>query len=576
MPRVAYINKMDRIGADFAAAARSVREKLRANAVEVNLPIGAEETFAGVVDLITMKAYVYLTEDLGATYEVREIPAGMRELAEAKRAELVERVAECDDAAMEKFVNGEALSEEELHAAIRRATIACRLVPLLAGSSFKNKGVQPLLDAVVRYLPSPLDLPPVKGHGRDGDVIERAPTTAEHFCALAFKVASDPFVEKLVYLRVYSGKIRAGAMAYNATRDASERVTKIFLMHSNNRTEIDEARAGDIVAVAGLKGTTTGDTLCDKAHRLFLEKMQVPEPVVRVAVEPKTKADAEKLETALRRLADEDPTFRTAVDAESGQTLISGMGELHLDIIVDRLVREFNVGVNVGTPQVSYKETLGRAVEAEGIIDRTVGQRAQFARVRVAFAPAERGSGFSFRNAVPANRLPRELAAAVEASLRQSMNAGVLCGFPVVDVACELAAAEWREVDSNETAFSIAAAMAYSEAMTKGRPTVLEPVMKLDIEAPDQYMGEIIGDLNARRGRVESIEAHGESRRRSTVVSGVAPLAETFGYATALRSLTQGRGTYSMHFFSYEPPPSGVAREIVQRIRGVIPEYYEG
>jgi len=363
-------------------------------------------------------------------------------------------------------------------------------------------------------------------------------------------------------------------MLYNASRDAAERVTKIFLMHSNNRSEIEEARAGDIVAVAGLKGTTTGDTLCEKAHRLFLEKMQVPEPVVRVAVEPKTKADGEKLEASLRRLADEDPTFRTAIDGETGQTLISGMGELHLDIIVDRLVREFNVGVNVGEPQVSYKETLARAVEVEGAIDRTVGQRAQFARVRVRFAPAPRGKGFSFRNGVPANRLPKELAQAVEGSLRQSLNAGVLCGFPVIDVAAELTAAEWREVDSNEAAFSIAAAMAYAEAMTQGGPVVLEPFMRLDIETPDAYMGEIIGDLNARRGRVESIDTHGEARNRFTVISGVAPLSETFGYATALRSLTQGRGTYSMHFFSYEPPPGNVAREIVQRIRGVIPDYY--
>jgi elongation factor G len=572
IPRIAYINKMDRIGANFENAVESMREKLGANVVEMVIPIGSEDSFEGIVDLVTMKAYVYLSDDLGATYEIREIPENLREIAELKRAELVEKAAEVDDEAMEKYIEGEELTIDELKSAIRRGTLSTEIVPVFCGSSFKNKGVQPLLDAIVDYLPSPVDIPAIVGINPKGEEVERKPVVSEKLSALAFKVVSDPFVDKLVYLRVYSGKFKSGQTIYNSVREENERVAKIFLMHSNNRKQIEMACAGDIVAVAGLKRTTTGDTLCEKSGRIILESIEYPETVMNIAVEPKTKNDAQKLEVSLAKLSEEDPTFTSKTDEDTGQIIISGMGELHLEIIIDRLIREFGVGCNVGKPQVTYKEAITNSVVVEGLCDRAAGNKTQYGKVKIEFTPLERGEGFRFENELSAAKFPKVFASAVENSLSQCMNAGVLCGFPVIDAKARLIDADVRDVDSTEVAFSIAAAVAYSEGMQKASPVVVEPIMEIEIETPEAYMGDVIGDLNSRRGRVEGIELRGNLQ----VLKGMVPLAEVFGYSTTLRSLTQGRGTYTMHFFSYEVPPDNIAKEIITRVRGIIPEYFSG
>jgi elongation factor G len=571
IPRVAFINKMDRLGADYDSAVTSMVEKLEAPVLEMNYPIGCEEDFIGVIDLVTMKAYIYLSEDLGASYEVREIPDDLKDVAELKRAELIEKVAEVDDLAMEKFIEGESLSEEEIIAAVRRATISCVLIPVFAGSAFKNKGVQPLLNGILAYLPSPVDCDDVEGLDRKGETTTRKPLVSEDLATLAFKVSSDPFVDKLVYARVYSGKFKVGQTIHNATRDVKERVAKIFLMHSNSRKEIDMACAGDIVALAGLKETVTGDTLCDKSSQIVLESMDYPEPVINIAVEPKTRADSVKLVQSLNKLTMEDPTFRMNVDEETGQTLISGMGELHLEIIVERLIREFGVGCNVGTPQVSYREAITEKVTVEGLCDRTAGNKSQFARVVLEFTPGEPGTGFIFKNHVSPGEIPRVYVNNVESSLRQSMAAGILCGYPIMNLKVDMIGGEARDLDSTEISFSVAAAMAFNQAMQQASPTVLEPMMSIEVVTPEDYMGDVIGDLNGRRGRIEGVELQGKLQ----VLKGVVPLAETFGYSTTLRSLTQGRGTYTMQYFAYEEPPVAVGKEIVIKSRGVIPDYYK-
>ncbi|MDQ7843949.1 MAG: elongation factor G [Armatimonadota bacterium] len=558
VPRLLYVNKMDRTGADFMRTVRMVRERLGANAVPVQLPIGAEDDFQGVVDLIRMKSIIYL-DDLGTRSDETDIPADLREQAEAAREALVEAVAEMDDDLMHKYLEGHTLSEEEIRRGLRLGTLSYRIVPVLAGSSFRNKGVQPLLDAVVDYLPSPVDVPAVEGrHPRTGDREVRRADPAAPFAALAFKIVTDPYVGKLTYFRVYSGTLRAGSYLYNATKDRKERISRILQMHANHREDIPEVTAGNVVAGVGLRETTTGDTLCDADHPLVLEAMQFPEPVIAVAVEPKSKADEDRLATALAKLAEEDPTFKVRFDQETGQTLIAGMGELHLEIIVDRMLREFNVQANVGRPQVAYKETIRQAAEAVGRYVRQTGGRGQYGHCVVVLEPLPRGSGIEFVDEITGGAIPREFIPPVEAGIREAAESGVLAGYPVVDFRARLVDGSYHEVDSSEMAFKIAGSLAFKEAAARAKPVLLEPVMKVEVVTPEQYMGDVIGDLNARRGRIEGIEQQGNAR----LIRALVPLAEMFGYATALRSATQGRATYTMEPSHYEEVPTSIADEV--------------
>ncbi|HLA25169.1 MAG TPA: elongation factor G [bacterium] len=558
VPRVLYVNKMDRTGADFLRTVQMVRDRLGANAVPVHLAVGAEDNFQGVIDLIRMKSILYL-DDLGTRSDETDIPAEMRDLAEQWRERLVEAAAEMDDDLTHKYLEGHTLSEDEIRKGLRLATLSYKIVPVLAGSSFRNKGIQPLLDAVVDYLPSPLDVHAVEGrHPKTGEPELRRPDPREPFAALAFKIVTDPYVGKLTYFRVYSGMLKSGSYVYNAAKDKKERISRILQMHANHREDIPEVSAGNVVAAVGLRDTATGDTLCDADRPIVLESMQFPDPVIAVAVEPKSKADEDKLSAALAKLAEEDPTFKVRFDQETGQTLIAGMGELHLEIIVDRMLREFNVQATVGRPQVAYKETIRQSARVEGRYVRQTGGRGQYGHVEIILEPLERGAGFEFEDEITGGDIPREFIPPVEAGIREASESGVLAGYPVVDFRARLIDGSYHEVDSSEIAFKIAGSMAFKDAMARAKPVLLEPVMKVEVLTPEPYMGDVMGDLNARRGRIEGIEQQGAIR----VVRAMVPLAEMFGYATALRSATQGRATFTMEPSHYEEVPASIAEEI--------------
>ncbi|WAM34424.1 elongation factor G [Caldicellulosiruptor morganii] len=560
VPRIAYVNKMDIMGANFFNVIEMMKERLGANPVAIQVPIGKEDTFRGVVDLLTMKAIIYV-DDLGKVSQETEIPDDVKDVAEEYRTKLLEAVAETDEEIMVKYLEGEEITVDELKAAIRKATINMQMTPVLCGSSYRNKGVQPLLDAVVDYLPSPVDIAAVKGFSPDtGEEIERRTSEDEPFCALAFKIMSDPYVGKLTFLRVYSGILHAGSYVYNSTKNKKERVGRLLQMHANHREDIDAVYAGDICAAIGLSNTTTGDTLCDENHPIILESMEFPEPVIQVAIEPKTKADQEKMGIALQRLSEEDPTFRVSTNHETGQTLIAGMGELHLEIIVDRMKREFKVDVNVGKPQVAYKETIKKSVKVEGKYIRQSGGRGQYGHVWLELEPLERGKGYEFVNKIVGGVIPKEFIPSVDAGVQEAMQTGVLAGYPVVDVRVTLFDGSYHEVDSSDMAFRIAAAQAFREGMKKADPVLLEPIMKVEVVVPEEYMGDVMGDINARRGRIEGMELRGNAQ----VIRAYVPLAEMFGYATDLRSKTQGRGTYTMQFDHYEEVPKNIADKILE------------
>ena len=561
VPRIAYVNKMDTVGADFFRVVEMMKDRLGANAVAIQVPIGEEENFQGMIDLITMQAIVY-TDDLGKTSENVEIPANLKEDAEIYRQTLIDAVAEIDDELMMKYLEGEEITNEELVAGIRRGTIECRLTPVICGSSYKNKGVQPLLDAVVAYMPAPIDVPPIQGiHPDTGEEDTRESRDDAPFSALAFKIMTDPYVGKLTFFRVYSGGLSSGSYVYNSTKSKKERIGRILQMHANHREEIDEVLAGDIAAGVGFKDTTTGDTLCDEKEPIILESMIFPDPVISVAIEPQTKADQEKMSTALGRLADEDPTFRMHTDQETGQTIISGMGELHLEIIVDRLQREFKVGCTVGNPQVAYRETIRKAVEAEGKFVRQSGGRGQYGHCWLKLEPQEPGAGFTFENKVVGGSVPREYIGPIESGVKEAMESGVIAGYPVVDVKVTVYDGSYHDVDSSEMAFKIAGSMGFKEGAKKAGPVLLEPYMKVEVTIPEEYMGDIIGDLNSRRGRIEGMEAVSGSQ----VVRAFVPLSEMFGYATDMRSRTQGRGNYSMEVDHYAEVPKSIADEIASK-----------
>ena len=564
VPRLVFINKMDKIGADFLYSVRTLHERLQANAHPVQLPIGAEDEFSGIIDLVEMKAYNY-TNDLGTDIEEIEIPGDLQDLAEEWRTKLVEAVAETDEELMMAYLEGEEIDVPTLKAAIRKATVAADFYPVFCGSAFKNKGVQLMLDGVIDYLPSPLDVPAIKGIDPDtGAEVERHANDEEPFSALAFKVMTDPFVGRLTFFRVYSGTLQSGSYVQNATKGKRERVGRILQMHANHRQEIPEVFSGDIAAAVGLKDTTTGDTLCDEKHEVILESMEFPEPVIEVAIEPKSKADQDKMGVALQKLAEEDPTFRAYTNQETGETVIAGMGELHLDIIVDRMRREFKVEANVGAPQVSYRETFRSATQAEGKFVRQSGGKGQYGHVWIEFTPNEEGAGFEFENAIVGGVVPREYIPAVEAGLKDAMENGVLAGFPMVDIKAKLYDGSYHDVDSSETAFKVAASLALRAAAKKANPSILEPMMAVEITVPEEYFGDVMGHVNSRRGRVEGSEVRGNAQ----IVKGMIPLSEMFGYATTLRSATQGRGTFSMTFDHYEDVPKSIAEEIIKKYGG--------
>lgn len=564
VPRIAFVNKMDRVGANFLNVVGQLKERLGANPVPLQLPIGSEDSFTGIIDLIRNKAIIY-EDDLGTHTAENDIPEDMKDLVAEYREKLLESVAETDEDLMIKYLEGEELTIEEIKAAIRKATIAVKMVPVLCGSAFKNKGVQFLLDAVLDYAPSPLDVPAISGiNPENGEELERKSDDNEPFSALAFKIVSDPFVGRLSYVRVYSGSLKSGTYVYNSTKGKKERVGRIMQMHANSRSEIDELYAGDIAAVVGFKDVATGDTLCSEDHQIILESMEFPEPVIAVAIEPKTKADQEKMGVALAKLAEEDPTFKTNTDEETGQTLIRGMGELHLEIIVDRLLREFKVGAQVGKPQVAYKETIRDTYKAEGKFIRQSGGRGQYGHCVVEFEPAEPGSGYEFVNKIVGGAIPKEYIPAVDAGIKESMETGILAGYPTVDIKATLVDGSYHDVDSSEMAFKVAGSMAFKEAARKANPTLLEPVMKVEVVVPEDYMGDVMGDINSRRGKIEGMEP----RANTQVIRGFVPLSEMFGYATDLRSKTQGRGTYTMQFSHYEEVPKNIADEIITKKQG--------
>ena len=559
VPRLAFVNKMDILGADFFRAVGMIKDRLKANPVPIQLPIGKEDNFLGVVDLVNMNARVY-NDDLGEHVEIKEIPADMVELAEEYRDKLVEAIAEHDEELMMKYLEGETLTTEEIMRGIRVAATKVAMTPVLCGSSYKNKGVQPLLDAIIDYLPSPLDIPPIMGVSLDTDEEEeRLPSDDEPFSALAFKIVTDPFVGKLAYARVYSGTLKSGSYVQNTTKNKRERIGRLVLMHANKREEVDEVYAGDIISIVGLKDTTTGDTLSDSSHPIVLETMEFPEPVIHVAIEPKTKASQDKMAVALMKLAEEDPTFKTYTDEETGQTIIAGMGELHLEIIVDRLLREFKVEANVGSPQVAYKESIQTSSEAEGKYVRQSGGRGQYGHVKLRVEPQEPGVGYEFVNATVGGSVPREFINPIDAGIQEALLSGVVGGYPVLDIKVTLYDGSYHEVDSSEMAFKIAGSMGVREAIRKAKPVLLEPMMKVEVTVPEEYMGDVIGDINSRRGRIEGMEL----RSGAQVIRGFVPLSEMFGYATDLRSNTQGRGVYSMQFDHYEPVPNSIAEKII-------------
>ncbi len=558
VPRMVYVNKMDTTGADFMLCVDQLHNRLKANAVPIQLPVGAEENFKGIVDLIKMKAFIH-KDDLGKEIEVCDIPAELQSQAEEFRAKLVEAAAEQDDELMMKYLEGEELSEEEIIKGIRKGTIANKLIPVCCGSSYKNKGVQELLNAVVNFMPSPLDIPNIKGVDEDGNEVERKTSDSEPFAALAFKIATDPFVGKLCFFRVYSGTLDAGSTILNANKDKKDRMGRILLMHSNHRQDIDKVYAGDIAAAVGLKEVGTGDTLCDPAHPIILESMEFPEPVIDIAIEPKDKANSEKMGIALAKLAEEDPTFKTWTDQESGQTIIAGMGELHLDIIVDRLKREFKVECSVGKPQVSYKETIRNKVKVQGKFIRQSGGRGQYGDVWLEMEPLEPGKGIEFESKIVGGVVPKEYIKPIEEGVREAAQNGILAGYPVIDFKATLVDGSYHEVDSSEMAFKIAGSMAFKEGCKQAKSVILEPIMKVEVTVPEEYMGDVIGDINSRRGRLEGMEAI----QGNQVIRSFIPLSEMFGYATDLRSKTQGRGTYSMEPSHYEEVPKSVFDNIV-------------
>jgi elongation factor G len=552
---------MDRIGADFFGGMEMMRKRLGANPVAVQLPIGVEENFQGVIDLIRKKAIKYV-DDLGTRSEETGIPEDMAALVDEYRDKLLEAVAEFDEDLMIKYLEGREITPEEIKAALRKATLAVKIIPVLCGSSFKNKGVQPLLDAIVDYLPAPVDVPAIRGiNPESGEDDVRVADDEAPFSALAFKIMTDPYVGKLTYFRVYSGKISSGSYVFNSTKGKRERIGRILRMHANHREEVKEIYSGDIVAAVGLRDTTTGDTLCDDKHPILLESMEFPEPVISVAIEPKTKADQDKMAVALQKLGEEDPTFKVHIDPETGQTIISGMGELHLEIIVDRLLREFNVGASVGKPQVAYKETIRGKARAEGKFVRQTGGRGQYGHVVIEVEPAEPGTGFEFVNKIVGGVIPKEYIPAVESGIREAMDNGVLASYPLVDLRATLLDGSYHDVDSSEMAFKIAGSMALQNAAKKAGAVLLEPVMKVEVVVMEEYMGDVIGDINARRGRIEEMEPRGMNQ----VIHGFVPLAEMFGYATELRSRTQGRGTYTMQFSHYEEVPQNIAESIISK-----------
>lgn len=564
VPRIVFVNKMDKIGADFLYSVGTIHDRLQANAHPIQLPIGAEDEFNGIIDLVEECAYMY-GNDLGTDIQRVEIPEEHKELAEEYRGKLIEAVAELDEEMMMKYLEGEEITVEELKAGIRKATTSVEFFPVICGSAFKNKGVQILLDAVIDYLPSPLDVPAIKGIVPDTDEeVERKSSDEEPFAALAFKIMTDPYVGKLTFFRVYSGVLNSGSYVKNSTKGKRERVGRILQMHANSREEISTVYAGDIAAAVGLKDTTTGDTLCDEKSLVILESMEFPEPVISVAIEPKSKADQDKMGTALSKLSEEDPTFRAHTDQETGQTIIAGMGELHLDIIVDRMRREFKVEANVGAPQVAYRETFRAAAKVEGKFARQSGGRGQFGHVWIEFEPNEEGKGFEFENKIVGGVVPREYIPAVGAGLEDALKNGVLAGYPVVDIKAALVDGSYHDVDSSEMAFKIAASMALKAAVSKCNPVILEPMMKVEVVIPEEYMGDIMGDVTSRRGRVEGMEARGNAQ----VVRAMVPLSEMFGYATSLRSNAQGRGTFSMVFDHYEEVPKSVSEEIIKKNKG--------
>jgi len=561
VPRFCFVNKLDRTGADFWRVVDMIKDRLGVNAVPLQVPIGAEDQFRGVIDLINMKAITY-GNDLGDQINVGDIPAEHQALAAEWREKMIEAVADLDDDIAHKFLEGEEVGADELRRALRRGTLAYQIVPVLTGSALKNKGVQPMLDAVIDFLPSPLDVPPVTGRDpRTGEEIQRTRDPGEPFAALAFKIAADPFVGKLAFFRVYSGTLKTGSYVYNSTKGVRERVGRILQMHANHREEIDSVSAGDIAAAVGLKNTTTGDTLCVEDKPIVLESISFPEPVIELAVEPKTKADQDKMSIALQRLAEEDPTFRVSTDQESSQTRIAGMGELHLEVIVDRMLREFKVQANVGRPQVSYREAIRRPTKAEGRFVRQTGGKGQYGHAILTLEPLERGTGFEFVSKVVGGAVPREYWKAIEEGVREALAGGVVAGYPVIDVKATLIDGSYHEVDSSEMAMKIAGSMAAKDGVSKADPTILEPVMKVEVTAPEDFMGDVIGNLNARRGHVDGIDERGTSR----MIRAHVPLAEMFGYATELRSMTQGRATYSMEFGRYAEVPGSLATELIAK-----------
>jgi elongation factor G len=574
VPRICFVNKMDRIGADFKRTLSQIETKLEGNPVAIQLPIGSEDKFRGVVDLIRMKAIVYKDETMGAEYELEDIPADMEAEAKAYHEKLIEKVSESDDQLLEKYLGGQEITQDEIKAALRARCIASvrddkqpTFVPVICGSAFKNKGVQPLLDAVIDFLPSPLDVPPVQGldpNAKEPTIIERKADDKEPFAALAFKIMTDPFVGQLTFFRVYSGVLNAGSSVANATKGKTERIGRLLKMHANKREEIKEVYAGDIAAAVGLKSVTTGDTLCDEKKPIVLESMDFPEPVISLAIEPKTKADQEKLGVGLQKLMQEDPTFRVKTDEQTGQVVIAGMGELHLEIIVDRLFREFSVAASVGKPQVAYKETLTRPAEGEMRYAKQTGGRGQFAEVKIRLFPGEPGTGYVFENEISGGSIPREYIKPVDEGIKEALTRGVLAGYPIDDVRIELYDGKHHEVDSSEMAFKIAGSMAFQDAAKKARPVLLEPVMRVEVVVPKEYIGDVMGDLASRRGRIQSQDERGGTQ----IVNARVPLSEMFGYATDLRSRTQGRATYSMHFDRYEQAPPSESDEVVARRAG--------
>ncbi len=565
VPRMAYVNKMDIMGADFFRVVDMMKDRLGANAVPIQLPIGKEGDFKGIIDLVRMRAEVYY-DDEGKDVRDEDIPENLREQAEEYHQKLIESVAECDETLMEKFFEGEELTVEEINAAIRKATIECIMNPVLCGTSYRNKGVQPLLDAVVEYMPSPLDIPAIKGVDPDDPEkeMERHPSDDEPFSALAFKIMTDPFVGKLAFCRVYSGMLESGSYAFNSTKRKRERVGRLVMMHANHREEVETVYTGDICGIVGLKDTTTADTLCDEKHPIILESMEFPDPVIQVAIEPKTKAGQDKMTMALVKLAEEDPTFKTYTDQQTGQTIIAGMGELHLEIIVDRLMREFKVEATVGKPQVAYRETIRKAAKAEGRYVRQTGGHGQFGHCWIEIEPVKPGEGYSFENKIVGGVIPKEFIAPIDAGIREAAQSGILGGFEVVDFKATVYDGSYHEVDSSEMAFKIAGSMAFKEALTKADPCLLEPMMKVEVIIPEQYMGDVIGDISSRRGRIEGMDA----RMGEQTVHAYVPLSEMFGYATDLRSRTQGRGLFTMQFDHYEEVPKSIAEKVTGARKG--------